>query len=125
MARRKTFNAKDRARIFAANGGVCHICRGKIDNTREAFEIEHVIPWALTQDDSDENLRPAHKNCHRRKTDQDVADIARAKRREAKHKGYARPQKRIQSAGFAKEQKQPRIPKKSLPPLKLFEQVRK
>lgn len=125
MARRKSFTAKDRARIFAANGGVCHICGGAIA-VGDAWEVEHLIAWALTQDDSDENLRPAHVKCHKIKTHQeDRPAINRAKRREAKHKGYARPQQRLQSAGFAKEQKQPRIPKKSLPPLKLFEQVRK
>ena len=113
--RRKRLNAKDRARIFEANNGVCYLCSGKIDATREAFEIDHVVAWALTHDDSDENLRPAHKNCHRKKTDQDVANIARAKRREAKHKGYARPTKKIQSAGFPKREKQPLIDKSKLP----------
>ena len=90
MARR-SFSAKDRARIFAANNGVCHICVGAI-SVGEAWEIEHVIPWALTRDDSDGNLRPAHKKCHREsKTGKDVADIARAKRREARHTGAIKP----------------------------------
>jgi len=68
VAARKHFTKKDRARIFAANDGACHICNGKIDGTTEAWEVEHVIPWALTQDDSDENLRPAHAKCHKAKT---------------------------------------------------------
>ncbi len=66
---RKRFTDKDRARIFANNHGVCHICNRKIDGTSEAWEIEHVIAWELTRDDSDDNLRPAHKLvCHQTKT---------------------------------------------------------
>jgi 5-methylcytosine-specific restriction endonuclease McrA len=47
---RKRFTDKDRARIFADNLGVCHICGEKIDGVREAWEIEHVIAWELTRD---------------------------------------------------------------------------
>src|SRR5690554_6669861 len=100
---RKRFTSKDRARIFAAIGGFCHICKGKIDGVREAFEIEHVIAWELTRDDSDENLRPAHVSCHKTKTHkQDRPAINRAKRREAKHMGIKRPKQSIKSRGFAK-----------------------
>jgi len=83
---RKHFSRKDRARIFASNGGLCHICEGKI-GVGEAYEIEHVIPYALTHDDSDGNLRPAHVKCHRIKTDQDVTAIAKVYRIAAKHDG--------------------------------------
>ena len=67
MSRRR-FNDKDRARIFAANGGDCHLCGGKLDGGREPWEIEPVIAWELTRDDSDKNLRPAHISCHKTKT---------------------------------------------------------
>lgn len=87
MARRR-FTDKDRARIFAANNGCCHLCNQKIDGVREKWEIEHVIAWELTRDDSDENLRPAHIGCHKTKTHtQDRPAINEAKRREAKHQG--------------------------------------
>lgn len=128
MARRKSFNAKDRARVFEANGGKCHLCGGHIQ-AGEAWEVEHRIPWALTQDDSDENLRPAHVKCHKIKTHQeDRPAINRAKRREAKHKGFARPAKTIQSPGFQYKRKKPLIDKSALPPLPpppLARQVRK
>lgn len=89
---RKRFSDKDRARIFADNNGVCHLCKQKIDGVREAWEIEHVIAWELTRDDSDGNLRPAHIDCHKRKTHtQDRPAINEAKRREAKHTGVKRP----------------------------------
>lgn len=98
---RKRFTDKDRARIFANNHGVCHICKRKIDGTSEAWEIEHVIAWELTRDDSDDNLRPAHKLvCHQTKTHkQDRPAINQAKRREAKHNGV----KRATSSLAAKE----------------------
>ena len=68
MAARKSFSKKDRARLFGLYAGQCYLCNGAIDGTREAYEIEHVIPWALTQDDSDDNLRLAHVKCHKAKT---------------------------------------------------------
>lgn len=91
---RKRFTDKDRARIFANAKGVCHICGEKIDGTTQAWEIEHVIAWELTRDDSDDNLRPAHKLvCHQTKTHkQDRPAINEAKRREAKHNGVKRAQ---------------------------------
>lgn len=79
-----------RARIFEAAGGICHICGERIDGTREAWDADHVIPYALTRDDSDDNLRPAHERCHRgaaSKTSDDQAVIAKAKRVAAKHSG--------------------------------------
>lgn len=114
MARRKRFTAKDRARIFEAHGGKCYLCGGAIQ-AGDAWELEHVIPWALTQDDSDENLRLAHTKCHKSKTKNDVADIARAKRREAKHFGFSRPKKKLQSRGFGYPKKKPLIDKSKLP----------
>jgi len=105
MAGRRRFTDKDRARIFANSNGVCHICEKKIDGVREAWEIEHVIAWELTRDDSDDNLRPAHKLvCHREKTHkQDRPAINQAKRREAKHNGVKRAQSKLSAK--AKEPK--------------------
>lgn len=123
MARRR-FTDKDRARIFAANDGCCHLCGHKIDGVREAWEIEHVIAWELTRDDSDDNLRPAHIACHKEKTHkQDRPAINQAKRREAKHIGVTRPKQSIKSRGFPKEAKSARASMKpSLPPRQLFAQ---
>ncbi|MDG4650092.1 HNH endonuclease signature motif containing protein [Roseibacterium sp. SDUM158017] len=87
-----------RVRIFEAAEGVCHICGHVIDGTREAWDVDHVVPYALTRDDSDDNLRPAHELCHRgtgSKTSDDVARIAKAKRVRAKHIGAARPKSTI------------------------------
>ena len=118
MARRRKFTDKDRARIFADNHGICHICGQKIDGVREAWEIEHVIAWELTRDDSDENLKPAHKLvCHQTKTHkQDRPAINKAKRREAKHIGAKRA-----SSNLAAPPKQPK-PSRHVPqaPRQLF-----
>lgn len=117
---RKSFTKKDRARIFEANKGCCHLCSQPIDGVREAWEIEHVIAWELTRDDSDENLRPAHKSCHKDKTHkQDRPAINKAKSREAKHTGAARPEGKIKSAGFAKSSK-PKHERVALPPRQMF-----
>lgn len=120
---RKRFTDKDRARIFAANNGCCHLCGDKIDGVREAWEIEHVIAWELTRDDSDDNLRPAHIGCHKTKTHkQDRPAINRAKRREAKYQGVKRPAGNLKGQGFPKSPKQ-RVPKPSLPPRPIYEEI--
>jgi 5-methylcytosine-specific restriction endonuclease McrA len=110
---RRRFTDKDRARIFADNNGVCHLCNQKIDGIREAWEIEHVIAWELTRDDSDENLRPAHIECHKQKTHQhDRPVINEAKRREAKHTGVKRPS----SSLATRDKRAPKRLTKQLPP---------
>jgi 5-methylcytosine-specific restriction protein A len=80
-----------RARIFAAHDGMCHLCGGKIDGTRERWEVEHIVPYALTRDDTDDNLAPAHVGCHAAKTKGDVTAIAKAARVSKKHIGAHRP----------------------------------
>jgi hypothetical protein len=72
-------------------------CEGcGLDVTGKAIEFDHTIPEALVLDKarplmaSDGKLL-GQKCCHRApggKTAQDVADIARAKRREAAHGGF-------------------------------------
>jgi 5-methylcytosine-specific restriction protein A len=69
-----------RVRVFVKEEGRCYLCREKI-KIGELFEVEHVIPWALSHDDSDDNLKVAHTICHRQlKTGDDVKRIAKAKR---------------------------------------------
>ena len=89
MPRRKR-TPLQRAAIFKAHEGVCHICGEKIDGTREKWELEHIVAFELTWDDSDDNLAPAHLSCHKKKTRNDKAVIAKAKRVQAKHMGAHR-----------------------------------
>jgi 5-methylcytosine-specific restriction enzyme A len=86
MVKRKTISTKQRVKVFSNHAGVCHICGGKI-NVGEAWEVEHVIPFAMGGADDESNWVPAHTKCHANKTKSDVANIAKAKRREIRHIG--------------------------------------
>jgi hypothetical protein len=85
------------------------ICEGcGLNVTGKVIEFDHVIPEALILDKSVEltiadGLVLGRDCCHRApggKTAHDLADIAEAKRREARHLGI-RPRPRLRTAGFA------------------------
>ncbi len=98
---RKHFSRTERVRIFDLHGGRCHICAQKVQ-VGEAWDLEHVVPWELTRDDSDTNVKPAHKHCHKDKTAEDVAGIRKADRVRAKHIGaWPESKAKIRSRGFA------------------------
>jgi len=103
-----------RVRVFVKEDGRCYLCRDKI-KIGQLFEVEHVIPWALSFDDSDDNLKVAHTVCHRTlKTGDDVKRIAKAKRQGNEKGQWARRQTRgfglIQSRGFDKNGPKQKIP---------------
>lgn len=103
---RKSFSAKDRARIFAAHNGVCGLSGVKI-GAGDAWHIEHRVPVALGGSNDDENLYPALVEPHAAKTKVDVARIAKSKRQGGEKGQWARRQARgsglIQSRGFQKD----------------------
>ncbi|MBO9398765.1 HNH endonuclease [Shimia sp. R9_2] len=101
MPRRKR-TPLQRAAIFQAHDGTCHICGEKIDGTREKWELEHIVAYELTRDDSDENLAPAHVSCHKQKTRKDKAAIAKAKRVNAKHIGAHQPKSNLPGSRASK-----------------------
>lgn len=86
MVKRASISTKKRVALFQKHDGVCHICGGKI-SVGEAWQIEHIIPFAMGGADDESNWAPAHIKCHRTKTTDDVGKIAKAKRREARHLG--------------------------------------
>ena len=92
MTRRKSFSRKERARLFKLYNGECYLCQGKI-HVGEAWEIEHLIAWELTRDDSDENIRLAHVKCHKPKTAADIRCIRKADRQRDKHLGVMKTRK--------------------------------
>ena len=102
--KRRSLSTRERARIFQLHDGVCHLCLGKIDGTREKWEVSHELPIELGGADDDSNMKPAHYKCHRVHTATvDVPTIAKAKRREAVYTGAKAPSKRpIASRGFPK-----------------------
>lgn len=116
MTKRRRRTGKQRLALFNAHGGKCHLCGGQIQ-PGEKWEVEHVIALEISGDDSDENCRPAHAKCHKAKTVQDAADIAKAKRREVKFQGAEPPKQKIKSRPF---QRKERKAKEALPPRRLF-----
>ena len=86
-----------RARVFLAHDGVCELCGEKIAG---AYEIEHRIPWWISEDDSDGNLYPCHVECHKPKTKTDKGKIAKVKRLIRKNDPEQRPKPKMKSAGF-------------------------
>lgn len=97
MTARRTWTAKRRLAVFERDGGVCHICAQKI-LVGEAWDLEHRVPLALGGDDDEGNVHPAHVTCHKGKSAQDAANLAKANRVRAKHKG-AKPQPRHRLPG--------------------------
>lgn len=97
MTTRKHRTKKERARLFKLHGGKCHLCDMPI-KAGEKWELEHVIAWELTRDDSDENVKPAHSRCHAPKTHgEDRPRIQKAKNQEAAHMGFKKSSKPLQS----------------------------
>lgn len=93
--------------------------------TKGRFHIDHVDADGLTGKPVLENARVLCLPCHAEKTKADVAKIARAKRREARHVGAVKPAGKIRSAGFAKADKPRAIDKSALPPLGASELARR
>lgn len=87
MTFRRSLSPHKRLALFGLHKGVCHICGFPIDPVNDRWEMEHVVALELSRDDEDKNLKPAHYRCHKRKTAVDAGLIAKAKRRELKHKG--------------------------------------
>lgn len=96
MTKRRARTPLQRAKIFEAHGGVCHICGGKI-GVADEWDLEHIIALKISEDDSDENLAPAHKKCHQQKTKADRKIISKAERVRAKHQG-AKPKSKFPGA---------------------------
>jgi len=108
---RKKRSTKERARIFSIHGGICHICKGKINAATEAWDISHDIPLAAGGKDDDKNSQPAHRKCHRTRTDKvDAPLIAKVRRQMHKNNGTHQPTQTMQSAGFQKKPKPEKLP---------------
>jgi 5-methylcytosine-specific restriction endonuclease McrA len=92
MTARRHLGLRERSAIFLRAFGCCHLCKQKI-GLAERWDIEHVIPLEMGGDEGHmaENLQPAHVGCHRVKTSVDSWQIAKAKRRAAKHLGVKAP----------------------------------
>lgn len=90
MDKRPHLSDRERMRLFRLHGRKCHICRQPIDGLTQRWEVEHVIPRFMlggAAADTDENMQPAHVDCHRLKSKDDSADRARTIRRETRNAG--------------------------------------
>lgn len=119
MTRRREFPTKVRVAAFKRADGKCEFCGAVLRPGKYAYD--HRIPDGLTGEPTLENCRVICNPCHDVKTVQDVADIARAKRREARHIGAVKPKAKIASRA-----KSPRIERDRLPcppPRPLFREI--
>lgn len=104
---RRRLSTKTRMSILERFNRRCQMCQREIGHGI-GFDLDHRIPLAIGGADEIENLVPLCTRCHRLKTKGDVRDIAKARRREAKHLGATAPKQRIQSRGFWKAEPQRR-----------------
>lgn len=125
MARSSEFSKKVRIEAFKRCAGKCEKCAAVL-KVGEG-EYDHVIPLALTGESTLANCQVLCQPCHRApgaKTADDVKNIAKAKRREAKHTGVVKPAGDIQGRGFAQSEKSSkRATRPSLPPRQLFREA--
>lgn len=101
LHKRKPLTTKERVQLFHDHGGKCCLCGGKIHAPKEKWIDEHELALALGGSNEWENRGPAHVSCAREKTRKDMAAIAEAKRREAKHIGATRKTSRPLSGSKA------------------------
>lgn len=78
--KRKSISKKIRALIFERDKGICWLCKTKIKDN-QPWDADHMVSRELGGADAIENLAPAHRDpCHRNKSKQDVAMIAKSNR---------------------------------------------
>lgn len=104
---RRRLSTKTRMSILERFNRRCQMCQCEIGHGI-GFDLDHRIPLAIGGADEIENLVPLCTPCHRLKTKGDVRDIAKARRREAKHIGAHVPKGTLKSRGFAKAEPQRR-----------------
>lgn len=84
---RKRISARQRAKIFLKEGGICSICQCAVV-TGQTWEISHEIPLACGGADDETNWKVAHYTCHRNHTAKvDAPKIAKVRRVYHKHIG--------------------------------------
>ena len=97
LHKRKPLTKRQLVELFHRDNGLCCICGGRIgasdrweDFDRSTVIDEHKIPLGLAGSNDLKNRGLAHVKCAAIKTKSDMTNIAKAKRREAKHLGVKR-----------------------------------
>ena len=92
--RRPTFSTSFRLSLFLKRKGTCSGCSQKIE-AGKAWDIDHILPFALGGTNEPNNLQILCNPCHRSKTTHsDVPRIAKTKRLKARHLGARAPSTR-------------------------------
>jgi 5-methylcytosine-specific restriction protein A len=94
----------------------CEKCKGEA----KAPEVDHINPDGLTGEPTISNAMVMCALCHLAKSKQDTANIAEAKRREAKHIGAKTPSPRPLKSRNTFPAGRTRSAKESLPPRALY-----
>ena len=92
IPKRKSLTQNQKARIYAASNGICHVCTRKIQ-AGEKWDADHITPRELSGSDSQSEYAPAHVHCHAKKTKADKKLIAKVKRTQQKHLGLKKKTK--------------------------------
>lgn len=105
-----------RLRNFEQHGGICHLCALKIQ-VGQKWQTDHVVALINGGKNDEANLAPAHDDCHKTKSADDVAEKASVSAKRQKHIGI---KKRTALS-------QPKAPKpaltKTLPPKQLYRSI--
>jgi 5-methylcytosine-specific restriction endonuclease McrA len=81
---RKRFTAQERAAVFAANNGRCHICTRKL-GPNDKWTLEHVIALENGGTNDTENLSVSCSWCEPEKTAADHEKAGKSRRNYTRH----------------------------------------
>lgn len=66
---KRSLSKTDKCEVAASQGWICARCKEKLDAN---FEVDHVVQFCITADDSKHNLQALHPYCHKQKTKDDA-----------------------------------------------------
>lgn len=115
MPNRQEFTRKTKAKVSERAQGKCEKCGLPLKGGRGDYD--HKIPCSLGGDNSLSNCWLLGPCCHEPKTAQDIKQTRKADRQRDKATGAMKSKAKIQSRGFSKVQKTPKIDKSKLTPL--------
>lgn len=90
--KRRHISTRERLDIFTRHDGRCWLCGEKLQ-VGDLWDVEHELALELGGSDEkgSDNLKPAHRACHRIKTTVDAWTIAKSNRVRARHLGASAP----------------------------------
>lgn len=106
---------KVRQRVKDREGSICHLCATEIQ-IGQKWDLDHVKALINGGENRESNLKPAHRDCHVKKTARDVAEKAKIAAMRGKHTGAIRPAQKIRSAPFPQSEKAAKRMEKPMPP---------